>query len=84
MGFKSHSEIQAEGRKPMAKPCTRDEWDSKLREIKISDLLGDDIEELKEWIYSHYVPTKVEYSKYWTVGIYIKNPLKTAIIIGVE
>jgi len=84
MGFKSYREIEAEKRRPMAKPCTQVEMDAKYRELKITDLLGEDIEELKEWVYSHYVPAKGKYSSFWTGGIYIKNPLKTAIIIGVE
>lgn len=80
MGFKSHSQIQAETRKPIAEICTQYEMDSKIREFNITNLLGENVEELKEWIYSHYVPN----SSLWAGGVYVKNPLKKSIIINLK
>jgi hypothetical protein len=78
MSFKSYSEIRAENRKPMATPCTQDEMDAKLREIKIAKVLGEDTEELVEWIYSHYVPSKSTFKA--GGGLSVKNPMATAVI----
>lgn len=77
MGFISNRDLN---KKPMAQPCTKDEWEAKLRELKITNLLGEDIEELKEWIYSHYVPTEKENPFLKFSGVHINNPMKTVII----
>ena len=80
MGFKSYREIEAEKRRPMAQPCTKEEMEAKYRELKITDLLGEDIEELKEWVHSHYVPSekKNPFLRYSTIQV--KNPMQTVTI----
>ena len=79
MGFVSNRELAKMSRKPMANACTQGEWDSKCRELKITDLLDEDIEAIKEWIYSHYVPVDSFFNS--SVMLKVKNPYEKMKII---
>ncbi len=82
MGFKSNREMNET---PNSKPCIQEEMNSKVRELKITKLLGDDTTELEKWVSSHYVPLGYRYNFRTEYGnVLVRNPAETIILIDYE